>query len=659
MRPQSKQRVANGTAGVDPTGNVLTNDTDPDAVGNGETKTVSGVVAGTAASASGAVGTNVSGSYGAITINSDGSYSYAVDNSNAAVEALRTASDTLTDVFTYTMVDASGATSTQQITITIQGQNDAPHDMTATGMTIDEGTANGQVVGTVTTDDRDNADSVLYSLTDTANGRFTIDASGNIRVADSSQLDYEAATQHDITVRVQDAAGDTYDETFTVYLNDVNEFNVAAATDADGNPNQVNENAAFGTTVGITALAVDPDGTSNNVTYSLSDSAGGRFAIDSASGIVTVSGAIDYETATSHTITVRADSSDGSSSFANFSIAVIDVNEAPVATGDNYSMNAGETLTIAAPGVLVNDVDVDGDSIQMVLVSGPSHGVLSTSANGSIVYTPSGAYFGSDTFTYLASDGSLNSNVVTVTITVIAGGGGGSGSGSGGSGGSGDGGSGDSGTGDTSGDSGGSGDTSDSDSGDGVSGDGDGGSTTTGAVPLVPTTADTPNQNEDTSSEKGQSKQPAASVSRDSSIQIGDSNQDESNQGFQGQGFSWGGSSHIHMKRGNVQMSQMLDQLLVVDLVQAIQWTEWNNQGSVAAEDSTFFGAGEIGGLGVGAGLASVGYVLWALRGGVLLTTIFGSMPAWRMIDPSALLSVYREGDGVRKSKADVTTFLD
>ncbi len=43
--------TSNGTAGTNPTGNVLTNDTDPDSAGNGETKTVSGVAAGTVASA--------------------------------------------------------------------------------------------------------------------------------------------------------------------------------------------------------------------------------------------------------------------------------------------------------------------------------------------------------------------------------------------------------------------------------------------------------------------------------------------------------------------------------------------------------------------------------------------------------------------------------
>ncbi len=90
--------VSNGTAGTNPTGNVLTNDTDVD---SGDSKTVSGVAAGTAASASGSVGASVTGSYGSINIASDGSYTYTVDNSNATVQALRLSGQTITDVFTY------------------------------------------------------------------------------------------------------------------------------------------------------------------------------------------------------------------------------------------------------------------------------------------------------------------------------------------------------------------------------------------------------------------------------------------------------------------------------------------------------------------------------------------------------------------------------
>ncbi len=113
---------SNSVAGLNPSGHVLSNDTDVDA---GDTQTVTGVVAGSSFNASGNIGTSVSGSYGSITINSDGSYNYVVDNSNSAVQALRTSGNTLQDVFTYTMSDAGGLTSTTQITITIQGANDA------------------------------------------------------------------------------------------------------------------------------------------------------------------------------------------------------------------------------------------------------------------------------------------------------------------------------------------------------------------------------------------------------------------------------------------------------------------------------------------------------------------------------------------------------
>jgi VCBS repeat-containing protein len=82
--------VTNGTAGTNPTGNVLTNDTDVDSNANGETKTVNAVGAGSLANTSGYesnVASTVTGSYGSITIAADGSYTYTVDNSNSAVQA--------------------------------------------------------------------------------------------------------------------------------------------------------------------------------------------------------------------------------------------------------------------------------------------------------------------------------------------------------------------------------------------------------------------------------------------------------------------------------------------------------------------------------------------------------------------------------------------
>ena len=67
----------------------------------------------------------------------------------------------------------------------------------------------------------------------------------------------------------------------TINVNDVDEFDVGAVTDSDAAANAVDENAAIGTAVGITASASDADATNNTITYSLHDDDGGRFAIDS------------------------------------------------------------------------------------------------------------------------------------------------------------------------------------------------------------------------------------------------------------------------------------------------------------------------------------------------------------------------------------------
>ena len=111
--------VANAKPGIDPIGNVLQNDSDPDL---NDSKTVTSV----SAAGAGIVGGLTAGTYGQLTLGVDGHYSYQVDNKNQAVQALRQASDTLVDTFRYTMQDAHGASSSASLTVTLHGANDAP-----------------------------------------------------------------------------------------------------------------------------------------------------------------------------------------------------------------------------------------------------------------------------------------------------------------------------------------------------------------------------------------------------------------------------------------------------------------------------------------------------------------------------------------------------
>jgi VCBS repeat-containing protein len=122
----------------------------------------------------------------------------------------------------------------------------------------------------------------------------------------------------------------------------------------------------------------------------------------------------------SDSFTYRASDGTLASSQATVTITVTATNDGPTATDDAYSTAEDTALTVAAPGVLANDTDPDGDTLSAVAGSGPSHGTLSRNADGSFTYTPAADYNGSDSFTYRASDGTLTSNLATVTLTVSA-----------------------------------------------------------------------------------------------------------------------------------------------------------------------------------------------------------------------------------------------
>ena len=83
-----------------------------------------------------------------------------------------------------------------------------------------------------------------------------------------------------------------------------------------------------------------------------------------------------------------------------------------------YLTDEDGVLDVAAPGVLANDSDAEGDALSVVLVSGPSHGVLTFGGDGSFHYEPYADFAGMDRFSYQVSDGVDDGNVVEVVIGV-------------------------------------------------------------------------------------------------------------------------------------------------------------------------------------------------------------------------------------------------
>ena len=104
--------------------------------------------------------------------------------------------------------------------------------------------------------------------------------------------------------------------------------------------------------------------------------------------------------------------------FEALEIQLVGGNTAPVAQNDSYSLDEGTLLLVGGPGVAGNDTDAEGSALGVTLVAGPAHGALALNADGSFSYAPEAYFNGSDSFTYKANDGTLDSNVVSVTLMV-------------------------------------------------------------------------------------------------------------------------------------------------------------------------------------------------------------------------------------------------
>lgn len=107
------------------------------------------------------------------------------------------------------------------------------------------------------------------------------------------------------------------------------------------------------------------------------------------------------------------------SNLATITITVNPVNDKPVATNDSYMAVSGQSLAIAAPGVLGNDSDVDNATLTATLTSNVSNGTLVLNLDGSFSYTSTPGFSGMDSFSYVAFDGTEASNEAVVTINVV------------------------------------------------------------------------------------------------------------------------------------------------------------------------------------------------------------------------------------------------
>ena len=245
------------------------------------------------------------------------------------------------DTITVTTTDDDGTQVVKTVSVTVNDINDAPTLEVVSTATVDE---DGSKTISFSAGDLDGTVSTTASA---ANGTVTVDGNSG-EITYTPNADFNGADT--ITVTTTDDDGAQVVKTVSVTVNSVNDP-VSIVTDSDAEANTVAENSANGTTVGITASAVDLDG--ETITYSVVDGSGneitnGPFTVDATTGVVTVrdGSQLDYETASSHDIYIKASSSDGTSSTKQFTIDLTDINENsnPVANDDNRTDQSGSTL---------------------------------------------------------------------------------------------------------------------------------------------------------------------------------------------------------------------------------------------------------------------------------------------------------------------------
>ncbi|UAB68887.1 cadherin domain-containing protein [Vibrio sp. SCSIO 43132] len=346
---------------------------------------------------------------------------------------------------TYTVTDGKLDSEPSTVKVTVEAVNDEVGPVTDSNVadnTVSENAGVGTVVNITGVATDADGDKVTYSLTNDANGLFTIDPETGVVTVAKDGLDYETAQSHTIEITATSSDGSTSKETFTIGVENADgttpgegdtDNAVGPVTDSNVADNTVSENAGVGTVVNITGVATDADG--DKVTYSLTNDANGLFTIDPETGVVTVAkDGLDYETAQSHTIEITATSSDGSTSKETFTIGVENADGTTPGEGDTdnavgpvtdsnvadntVSENAGVGTVVNITGVAT---DADGDKVTYSLTNDanglftidPETGVVTVAKDGLDYET---AQSHTIEITATSSDGSTSKETFTIGV---------------------------------------------------------------------------------------------------------------------------------------------------------------------------------------------------------------------------------------------------
>ena len=318
--------------------------------------------------------------------------------------------------FTTIATDLAGNAVEQDVSLSVTDANEDPSfalalSLGTEGNPLSEDAALDTVVGALSFTDPE-GDSVTFSIdTQTVAGTFAISASSLVL---TSSLNYEVASEHTVQISANDGVN-TVNQSYVVKIGDVNEaptFSMSLSSDP------VSEDTAVGTVVG-TLSGTDPE--NDSLTFSIvSQSPAGSFEISGSD--LKVASSLDYETNTSHSLTLRA--SDGTNNVdQSVSISIGNVNEAPtfsltLSTGSAETPLPEDSSAGLVLGTL-SGTDPEGDSLTFSIASQTPANIFEISGSvlklsGSLDYETNATH----SLTLRATDGTNN---VDQNVTIVIG----------------------------------------------------------------------------------------------------------------------------------------------------------------------------------------------------------------------------------------------
>lgn len=330
--------------------------------------------------------------------------SIATVNSSGVVTGVAAGSVTIT----YT-VTSSGCSASKTKAITVTAGNSAPVAVADSYSVARSATLTVPANGVLSNDtDADGntltAIKVLApnygSLTLNSNGSFVYQHGGGTQISDS------------FTYKVNDGTVDGNTVTVTISITGITNTAPLAQTD--------NYNVGYLVNTVISApgvLSNDTDVNNNTLTaIKVTNPLNGNLVAFNSDGSFTYQHTSAAATSDSFTYKVNDGIVDGNTVTVN--LTIVRGNQAPVAFADTYGLTRGSTLSVAAPGVMSNDTDPDGDPITATRLTNPAFGTLSFNSNGSFTYVHGGGTNTSDSFTYKVNDGKIDGNTVTVNLPI-------------------------------------------------------------------------------------------------------------------------------------------------------------------------------------------------------------------------------------------------